>query len=121
MLSPHSAALRRGWNVNELERIGSGAINGCGNCAQMGPYPGPDIRAEHHQRNVPFRQILLIPDVLITRHQHVKSARFSALVKIAIGKLAPIPVLQRSAPDASSDASEAAREHSDQAERGTWV
>src|ERR1035437_9358955 len=48
---------------------------------------GPDIGAEHDQSELPARQILLVPDVLIGRNHHVEPRRFRHLKKLPVFKL----------------------------------
>jgi len=47
----------------------------------------PDIGTEHDEREFPPREVLLIPDVLIGRHDHVEPRRFRRVEELAVFKL----------------------------------
>jgi hypothetical protein len=48
---------------------------------------GPDIRAEHNQREAPAPEVLLMADVLIGGNEHVEEGGFRSLQKFAVLQL----------------------------------
>ena len=53
----------------------------------MVPYHRPDVRAEHHERQFPPAQVLLILDVLIRCNDDVETGRFRNFQQLAVSKL----------------------------------
>ncbi len=47
----------------------------------------PDVGPEYDQGEFPARQVLLIPDVLVRRHDHVELRLFRHVEKLAVFKL----------------------------------
>jgi hypothetical protein len=77
------------WDVHFGQATGSGGIHRGHNPVNVSPQGRPLLIADHHERDLSARQVLLVAHVFVRRQQKLEPRRLSSRYQFAVDK--PVP------------------------------